>query len=166
MPNVICTQCESCFYVKPSHQKLGWGKYCSINCRTIAQRKGHEVNCYICNKEIYRSLKELSKSKSKKYFCGKKCQTVWRNTVLFTGDNHPNWVSGESSYRKRLLASGRLEVCTLCTNKDKRVLMVHHIDRNRKNNNMDNLAWLCNNCHYLVHHYQDERAKLESLLNK
>jgi len=31
----------------------------------------------------------------------------------------------------------------------------NHIDSNRKNNNLNNLIWLCMNCYYLVHnHYE------------
>jgi len=41
----------------------------------------------------------------------------------------------------------------------KKVIIVHHIDKNRKNNKLSNLAWLCRNCHFLVHHHEEENLK-------
>lgn len=46
--------------------------------------------------------------------------------------------------------------CKKCGSTDSRTLAVHHKDKNRKNNSISNLMWLCHNCHYLVHHYKDE----------
>jgi predicted HNH restriction endonuclease len=46
-------------------------------------------------------------------------------------------------------------VCKKCGNKDARVLEVHHLDKNRKNSNIENLIWLCANCHTLVHRYNE-----------
>lgn len=59
-------------------------------------------------------------------------------------------------YRSILTHSKVLAVCKLCKNKDKRVLAVHHLDRQRSNNKVENLLWLCHNCHHLVHHYNIE----------
>lgn len=145
---------------------MGWGKYCSIDCRNKGQLRGEKVCCSICKKEVYRSPLAIKRSRSGKYFCSKICQTVWRNKIIFIGENHANWKNGESAYRRILKASGRLEICTLCETSDKRVLMVHHFDKNRKNNKITNLIWLCNNCHYLVHHYNDEAIKLRELIKQ
>jgi predicted HNH restriction endonuclease len=41
------------------------------------------------------------------------------------------------------------------------VLAVHHVDQNRTNNKVTNLAWLCHNCHHLVHRYPIERKKVQ-----
>ncbi len=160
MPIVACLICKIDFYVKPSQQKRGWGKFCSINCRSRSQYKGKDVRCFICNKEIYRAPKDLKNSKSNKFFCGKSCQTIWRNQILFSGENHANWKHGRSAYRRILKASGKVQICNLCGIKDIRVLAVHHKDKNRKNNAVGNLIWLCHNCHYLIHHYINELDKL------
>ena len=42
-------------------------------------------------------------------------------------------------------------ICNRCKIKDRRVLLVHHKDRNRYNNNLKNLEVLCLNCHALEH---------------
>jgi hypothetical protein len=54
----------------------------------------------------------------------------------------------------------------LCSTKDERVLAVHHIDHNRLNNKLDNLAWLCHNCHHLVHHDNVEKHRFLEKLTK
>ena len=157
--------CKSSFYVKPNHQKKGWGKYCSILCRAKAQVKGKIILCAICNKQVYRSPKEIRSSESGKFFCSKSCQTIWRNTILYSGENHFNWKYGESAYRRILRAAGYKEICKLCNTDDKRILIVHHRDKNRKNNKVSNLIWLCHNCHYLVHHFVEEQNKLNVIMS-
>ncbi|HLD49526.1 MAG TPA: HNH endonuclease signature motif containing protein [archaeon] len=41
--------------------------------------------------------------------------------------------------------------CEKCGISDKRVLCVHHLDRNRDNNKEENLQTLCFNCHRITH---------------
>lgn len=161
-----CLICKASFYVKPSHLQKGWGKYCSIICRSRSQLKGSTFKCHICSKEIYRSPLAIKKSKSRIYFCSKKCQTMWRNKILFTGKNHSNWKNGESAYRRILESTGTKKKCVLCKTFDKRVLIVHHIDFNRKNNELTNLAWLCYNCHYLVHNFADSKSKFANIISE
>ena len=151
MPYVECQICQKEFYIKPSHQKLGWGKFCSRTCHTLSQRKGHFVSCKTCGKQIWRMPKSLERSKSGYFFCNKSCSLSWKNTILNSGINHPLWNGGESSYRKKKEDSSEDIYCLHCGLRDKRVLVVHHIDENRKNNILTNLMWLCRNCHYLIH---------------
>lgn len=164
MPIIKCGVCAKDFYVKPSQIKYGWGKYCSARCRGGAQFKGKNVKCFICGKEVYRSPKGLVRSKSGKYFCSKSCQTLWRNNT-FKEENHANWVNGESAYRNILARSDKISICHLCGISDKRVLSAHHIDHQRTNNRIENLTWLCFNCHYLVHHYRDIDEKVRKSLS-
>ena len=60
-----------------------------------------------------------------------------------------------SSYKEILKRNSQIRKCSLCAKDDKRILIVHHIDKNRKNNRVSNLSWLCMNCHFLVHHYTE-----------
>lgn len=57
------------------------------------------------------------------------------------------------------------QICGLCRTRDKRILAVHHLDRNKLNNKIDNLTWLCHNCHFLVHHDMVEEARFLAKLN-
>lgn len=162
---VRCKICKNTFYAKPNWIVRGGGKYCSMTCKRQAQKTGKVVCCFICKKEVYRARRHLLHSKSKKYFCGKSCQTIWRNTILFVGPNHANWKNGENTFRRIMFRSDIPQICRKCRSRDKRILAVHHIDKNRTNNRLKNLVWLCHNCHFLVHHYIAERGEfLEAMV--
>jgi 5-methylcytosine-specific restriction endonuclease McrA len=47
-------------------------------------------------------------------------------------------------------------ICGCCGIKDERILLIHHRDCDRKNNNISNLVWLCWNCHFLVHNFDQK----------
>lgn len=155
MVQVTCLTCSKEFNAKPSWIKTGYGKYCSRICGDHSKRTGMMVACSVCSKETYKSSKALRGSKSGKFFCSKSCQTKWRNTAHM-GAQHANWKGGGHSYRELLLRTDEIPTCTLCKAVDIRILAVHHIDEDRTNNTIENLAWLCHNCHYLVHHHPDE----------
>jgi hypothetical protein len=150
MPILKCQICDNAFYVKPSHVRLGWGKHCSVECRTKSQFKGMVVACLICHKKVYRSQAKMSHSKSGNHFCSKSCQTKWRNS-FFIEEKHHNWLTGIRTYRNILLRSGKRQECMACNMDDPKLLVAHHIDHNRSNNKQSNLMWLCHNCHHLVH---------------
>jgi len=158
MPVVKCKICPNDFYVKPSHLKMGYGKYCSSKCQYQGRKTGKIVGCFICEKETYKSQKALNGSLSKKYFCSKSCQTKWRNTE-FIGSKHANFIHGHASYRSILGRHKIPKICALCNIRDSRILAVHHLDENHKNNELENLSWLCHNCHFLVHHDSLEKQK-------
>ena len=153
---VNCRKCAKKFYVKPNRIERGWGKYCSNKCKYISQSTGQIVECDSCKKPTYKISGEIKRSKSGKFFCSKTCQTIWRNSVVFIGNNHSNWKHGESAYRSILLRARTEQLCAICGSTDTRTLSVHHMDKNRQNNNISNLLWLCQNCHFLVHHYTTE----------
>lgn len=157
MPYNKCKICSQEFYIKPSHLKLGYGKYCSIKCRGESQKKGKYVNCDICGEKVWKMPKDLKSSKSGKFFCSKSCQTKWRNKY-YSGDKHRLWQGGVYVYRDVMIKSNIDQICKKCGIDDLRVLVVHHKDRNRKNNHLNNLVWLCRNCHSLIHNH-DEKIK-------
>jgi hypothetical protein len=76
------------------------------------------------------------------------------NGNVRVSENHGNWSNGQATYRDRLKKSKQKRECQKCGIADKRVLIVHHKDKNRSNNEIENLTWLCCNCHYLVHHHE------------
>ena len=79
--------------------------------------------------------------------------------MVFIGPRHANWTGGQSTYKNVLLRSSVSRICRRCKTRDYRILTVHHIDKNRKNNHLRNLIWLCHNCHFLIHHYNKERER-------
>ena len=150
MPQTKCKICYKEFHVKPYHQRMGYGKYCSRLCQVEGRKTGRSVLCEICNANIWRTPKQFRNSKSGKFFCSKNCQAKWRNRE-FAGEKHVNWKGGEYIYQRIMKESGIKPVCKECGIKNRKVLVIHHIDRNRKNYDISNLVWLCRNCHYLEH---------------
>lgn len=151
MPIVECKICHRGFYAKPRHIKIGWGKYCSIKCRSVAQFNGHNLRCEYCSKEIYRTPADIKKSVSGKFFCSRSCHCAWENKHNRIMDRAPHWTGGRNVYRLILKRSNTKRVCRHCGLADERLLEVHHEDGNRGNNKLNNLIWLCRNCHYLEH---------------
>lgn len=155
---INCSKCFKRFSIKPSRLKDGYKKYCSRSCAHSSTRLGKDVTCHACETTVYKSLKAISGSKSGTFFCTKSCQTIWRNKI-YVREKHANWKGGHSSYRELLLRSDTSPTCALCDAADVRILAAHHIDEDRSNNTIENLAWLCHNCHHLVHHHGDEHKK-------
>lgn len=163
MAKVICKTCAKNFNVKPFYLKRGQGLYCSLKCKYEGTRTGKWVTCSQCSTLTYKKITALKRSKSGKYFCNKSCQFKWRNRE-FIGEKHTNWKHGKSAYRGILERSGVPKVCRLCKTEDKRVLAVHHIDHNHENNIFENLAWLCHNCHHLVHYDKKEGKRFKDMV--
>lgn len=146
-----CRVCGKKIWIKKCHAKKGWGKYCSKKCQAKEQIKGKWLTCDCCGKRIWRTPKDFKRSQSKKFFCSVACHCSWENRNRRCGENAPNWVAGQTVYRKLLKRYGNPEACANCGIIDNRVLVVHHRDSDRKNNKPDNLEWLCRNCHCIVH---------------
>lgn len=151
MPYLKCEKCEKEFYTKPSYLNKGWGRFCSNKCSFETRKRGRVVKCEVCSKEVYKTQTQLNWSKSKKHFCSKSCFAVWKNTHMFLGEKSARWINGIASYRKIMLRNKVSIRCSDCGIENIKVLVTHHIDGNRENNDVKNLTWLCRNCHYLIH---------------
>lgn len=151
---VSCKKCSKEFSAKPSAIAVGNGQYCSKICYTISRKKGENIQCFTCGTKVYKAQKAISTSRH--LFCTKACSIAWHNTE-FKGQKHRNWKHGMSSYKRSLQRSGIVACCSRCKHADTSVLVAHHVDENRRNNELSNLRWLCRNCHHLVHTYTDEK---------
>ena len=163
MKCVVCGFCSKEFLKKPSQIVRCERSFCSSFCMHKASKSGKYVKCFVCGKESYKQKRFLLRSKSKKFFCGRTCALSLLNSNNF-GERSSNWKFGRYSYRNVMKRKNDRNVCRLCGKNDKRILAVHHIDKNRSNNNSKNLAWLCHNCHFLVHHYSEARGRFLSKL--
>lgn len=146
-----CLYCQKKFEAKSWLVKKGFGKYCSNRCKIKAQFRGKFVKCSYCGKSKYKSPTELKRSKSNLFFCNKSCHCAWKNKYTRSLEGAANWKGGESIYRGVLVKSKRKKICSKCGINDIRILVVHHLDENRKNNNIKNLQWFCHNCHRVIH---------------
>src|SRR6478736_9659036 len=109
-----------------------------------------KLNCKTCGIEVNKLPSQLKRSKTGNVYCSKSCSNTKNNSLFKSGENHPNYKSGIGSYRNKKLKSGEIK-CEKCGFDKECALEVHHIDHNRKNNNIENLILLCANCHKIEH---------------
>lgn len=122
-------------------------KYCSRECYYKAMTKigSIDVECFVCGKKFKRSPSQI-KTKYKKLCCSIECRGKLMRTQK---------PGGATTSRKWLETRGKIEKCERCGySEHPEILVVHHRDRDRKNNDISNLEILCPNCHAMEHYSQ------------
>ena len=101
-----------------------------------------EKICPVCNIKFV----DRKGHKREKITCSHSCS----NTYFRSGENNPNYKADKSDwgYRKICFSKWKKE-CIIC-GFDK-VVDVHHLDHNNKNNDINNLIPLCPNHHMMLH---------------
>lgn len=147
--NVPCAICNTLVWRRITH--LHDKTFCSRECRSKHQKNSQQYNCSFCNKKIFKTPSQIKRSKSGKLFCNRSCSTSYNNQFK-VGSKHPNWLGGR--YRLNALEFYGARCCNpqciLTANQifiPEILIDVHHIDENRKNNNINNLIPLCVWCH-------------------
>lgn len=92
--------------------------------------------------------KEFAVYNSGRHKDQKTCSTGCYNSLYRKGKDSPNYVHGLSTYRN-LAIKHYGHVCQLCGYSE--IVVVHHKDRDRSNNSLNNLMVLCPNCHAKEH---------------
>lgn len=93
--------------------------------------------CKHCEKEF------LDSPSKNRIYCSKKCVNK---------ETKQTFIPTYNTVRKQMLRRNMINECQKCGyNKYPEILGVHHIDKNPKNNGLDNLIVLCPNCHSLEH---------------
>lgn len=153
---VTCNQCKKEFdkakkaitqQLKKGHSNHYCSKACSLQHQREFQRNGTVEGCYNCGKPVYRSKEKLERSKSGRRFCCNKCASISLGKEM-RGANHPSYIDGQGKYREIAYEKWGT-ACVICGYD--RVINVHHIDKNRKNNDISNLIVLCPNHHAEAH---------------
>jgi len=95
---------------------------------------GNKKICKVCNYSWEAKINPTSEKKIWIKYCPKCHSKAWE-----VGANYPCQVCG------------RIQLIPL----------LHHIDKNRKNNNKKNHIWICNQCHIAIHHgFKDSGKRL------
>lgn len=160
MKKTIIKACDSCnnpFLAKRTEHKRGNAKFCSRKCfakhlsKTMKQNPKPNVKCALCGEKFYMNTSKQKNSKSGLFFCCRSHKDMAQRIggIKAIQPNHYN--DGSHAYRE--IAFRHYDhKCNICQyNKIPEILVVHHIDRNRNNNNIENLQILCPNCHEETH---------------
>jgi hypothetical protein len=144
-----CTICESTFFAARCRADVA--KYCSRSCyyKSMAKKGTVILKCDICSKEYRRPP-------SHSHYKTKTCSLVCRG--LATRTEKP--VSGDyPSVKSWMKRRNMLKSCIRCSyDEHPEILVIHHADRDRRNNDLSNLEILCPNCHALEHYSENKKG--------
>lgn len=141
-----CEHCAKQFIRRayPNSQWMQKQKYCSIDCRHLAQRRRITLNCDWCNVEFEKIQSHMREFN----FCSKKCKNEACKVDGLNGFDHPMYNEDSKwNYRTRAFREYGKKCSNCGYDEHYQVLDVHHIDENRDNNSIDNLIVLCPTCH-------------------
>lgn len=138
MIHLKCEYCGNGFGRSLDHHLAGRAvnTSCSPRCSNLLRSEVMDVPCSTCREPVRRN-----KSKAEKAYCSKKCANT-TNNKLRSGEDHPMYKGGVSTYRERALEHYG-EECTVCGYGVRAVLEVHHRDGDRSHNEIENLDVLC-----------------------
>jgi hypothetical protein len=153
-----CLNCSTQFNAPIREVNRGNGKFCSMKCSgeyngKMRPKPQPNTECAWCHIPLYRTKSDASVSKSGLFFC---CDDHKNQAQKIGGLKElslPHYGTGKTHYREKVFATGkRPKICERCGfDKHPSAIIVHHKDRNRSNNNDNNLEVLCANCHAIEH---------------
>ena len=148
-PNTLCVICNKPIYKRPFEiQENKERIFCSAICYGISCRK--EKPCVLCGKPILSGLNKKT--------CNRSCANKYRAGIKYKVNSSRDKVKAQRSIKIKLLTE-RGKKCERCGYNKYDILNVHHKDRNRNNNNLDNLELICPNCHSEEHYSRKSRFK-------
>ena len=155
----LCKNCETPFDALIKEVNRGNGSFCSQSCansyigRNRLWAVGAWLTCAYCGEVFLRAKSKLKQSKSGLFFCCRehKDQAQRIGGIEAIQPDHYGSGGGAHNYRNRTLSTYPHE-CTRCGYSDyPAILIAHHKDHDRSNNNISNLELLCPICHELEH---------------
>ena len=132
------TKCASCKTVIYHDARKPGVWFCSALCYRV--HNGHYINCDHCGKSIIR----VTSKQGKLNFCNRDCKEKEQGVGGLI--ELPHYKDGLSDYRSRAIAHYG-QKCNDCEETINHRLVVHHIDSDRRNNDINNLLVLCHNHH-------------------
>lgn len=138
-----------------------------IVCKNCGEEKEHQAKglCYKCYKKYSWKPKELTCERCKrkmplhaKRLCAGCYQFVFQLDKV-KAQNYKKWYGLDAETYKKITKS-----CLICS--FDKIVVLHHLDENRKNNSKENLAGLCPNHHQMIHNFQFRKEIQEDLRKK
>lgn len=171
---INCRGCNKEFYIPIN--RFATAVYCSRSCKALYTLEQINATCGICNKQFthissrcnkakycsrtcyYKAMKNRGTVTIKCRHCDKDFKTspsknrIYCSKSCVNKENKKSFRPKYTTVRKQMIRRDMLKSCIDCGYDEvPAILGVHHIDHNRKNNSLDNLAVLCPNCHSLRH---------------
>lgn len=159
--------------------RAGTSIFCSISCSSRhrgerdRKRKVPNVKCALpsCQKLFYKNEPQQKCSKTGLFFCCRAHKDVAQSFKGgVTAIQPPRYSTMLESNNYRAKAFTYYPHC--CANPDcgyserVEILQVHHLDRDRTNNTLNNLQILCPRCHDLIHFLSKSGKWLKRYLNE
>ena len=110
--------------------------FCSTVCHGLSCRK--ETPCLICGKPIRAGLNKKT--------CSRSCANKHREGIRYKMNRSKDKAKSQRSLKIKLLQA-RGSSCERCGFNKYQILQIHHKDKNRNNNKLDNLMIVCKSCH-------------------
>lgn len=143
-PNISCLVCGKKIYRRPVEIKRNNGRvFCSVVCYGKSCRK--ETPCSICGKPILAGLNKKT--------CSRSCANKHREGIKYKLNRPKDKVKTQGLLKIRLLKI-RGSKCERCGFEKYEILQIHHKDKNRNNNDLNNLELICPNCHSEEHYLE------------
>lgn len=157
-----CQNCKELFLAPLREVNRGNGKYCSKQC-TIAGVKNKlllrsaelnvpNVECSYCKKMFYKNNSKKENSKKNLHFCCREHKDLAQRIEFGLKELQPSHYGEVNSDYRELAKRHKKLICERCSyDKYTEILEVHHKDRNRQNNSIENLEIVCPRCHAEEH---------------
>jgi len=144
---VACDNCSTTYTRQKRQLKEPYA--CCGNCLSHLTGSRVFVECAHCNAKVSKKRSALANSKSGLYFCNRACKEAAQSYMVEIMPDH--YGTCETNYRKKALEFYGA-TCNRCGyDANIAAIEVHHKNRNRSDNNLDNLEVLCANCHSIEH---------------
>jgi hypothetical protein len=145
-----CEFCQKSFQASVKELNRGNARFCSRTCSSSRKHpKSPNVACAWCKKSFYRSQSHIALPKTGLQFCCRACKDSAQRMDGLKELHLPHYGKGDHANYREFTLKNLPNACNRC-GYDKYVV-VHHKDRNRSNNSIENLEVLCPNCHALEH---------------
>ena len=142
-PDIVntCQNCNIEFVSRKTHRTRA--KYCSRKCAQKGYQTGINKLCLNCGTEFYSpNWKQNTKNHGK--YCSLKCKHLFLYKTSLDSQC-------PGSYRKNAWRIFEKKCYDCGYSLHPEILLIHHIDGNRKNGKLENLIPVCQNCHCLRH---------------
>lgn len=150
---IQCACCHTEFITRIDQPQKFCSKRCQYKFRTLSNCI--QTECAWCHKPIQIKISQHKRCKSGLHFCSSECHGLASRLEGGLTEVMPaQYGNGSGQYTYRKLFTTEEMFCHVpgCGyNRHPSVIVVHHLDGNRKNNVKSNLLPVCCNCHEEIH---------------